>query len=57
MEPKGTKVTIKSNEPYIRDFNGQRATATDTIGAVTERQSFSLDTGGCVFLAPSDYAK
>lgn len=57
MESKGTKIVIDSKEPYIRDFNGQFAMATDVSGAVTERQSFSLDRGGSIFLDAKDYRK
>ena len=57
MEAKGTKVVINSKEPYIQDFNGQFATATDVAGLVTERQSFSLERGGSIFLDKSDYRK
>lgn len=57
METKGTKIVIDSKQPYIRDFNGQFATATDVAGVVTERQSFSLERGGSIFLDKSDYRK
>lgn len=57
MEAKGIKVEIKSQEPYIRDFNGKTATATDFVGLVSGRQSFSLDTSGSIFLDPTDYRK
>lgn len=57
MEAKGTKVIINSKEPYIQDFNGQFATATDVAGVVTGRQSFSLERGGSIFLDESDYRK
>ena len=56
MEPAKTKVKIESKEPYIRNFNGQQATATEKKG-VSGRQMFDLATGGgAIFLSPQDYA-
>lgn len=50
-----TKVVIESKEPFIKDFNGQQASATDKVGAVTGRQMFDIMNSGGLFLSESDY--
>lgn len=56
MEPEKTKVKIDSKKPYIKNFNGQQASATAKVGAETGRQLFDLPTiGGGLYLDPDDY--
>lgn len=51
-----TKIRIDSKEPYIKNFNGQIASASDKKGAVTGNQMFDLAAGGgALFLASTDY--
>lgn len=54
-----TKIVIKSDKPYIMQFNGMFATAKNIIGDNTKRQGFDLtlpnNNSGRIFLNEDDY--
>lgn len=53
------KIIIKSNKPYIAQFNGMFATAKPIMGDITKRQGFDLtlpnNNTGRIFLNEDDY--
>lgn len=54
MHAKDTKVIISATSAFCKQFNGQKAKATSTVGKSGNTQAYLLDSGGWLYLTDEE---